>query len=264
VVILPLPPEAAGKARRVARRLAAKARYKPSQTGIEMAGYLVLLTSLAPNDWPPERLASTYRLRWQIELAFKRMKSLVGLEDLRAKDPDLARLLIALGIRHVGSETAAALATTFGSLERLLSASLEELQATSGVGNVAGASVHAWFQDEQSRAMVERMLARGVRPRARQRSSGPLEGKTFVITGTLSQPRPAVAARIEAAGGKVVGAVSKKIDYLVVGESPGSKVDQARKAGVAIVDEPALEALLAGQAPPAEASDEAAQAALPL
>jgi len=94
VVILPLPPEAAEKARRAARRLAAKARYKPSQAGIEMAGYLVLLTSLAPDDWPPERLASTYRLRWQIELAFKRMKSLVGLEDLRAKDPDLARLWI--------------------------------------------------------------------------------------------------------------------------------------------------------------------------
>jgi hypothetical protein len=94
VVILPLPPEAAEKARRAARRLAAKARYKPSEAGIEMAGYLVLLTSLAQNDWPPERLASTYRLRWQIELAFKRMKSLVGLEDLRAKDPDLARLWI--------------------------------------------------------------------------------------------------------------------------------------------------------------------------
>lgn len=94
VVILPMPPEAAEKARRAARRLAAKARYKPSLAGIEMAGYLVLLTSLPPDDWPPGRLASTYRLRWQIELAFKRMKSLVGLEDLRAKDPDLARLWI--------------------------------------------------------------------------------------------------------------------------------------------------------------------------
>jgi hypothetical protein len=94
VVILPLPPQAAEKARQAARRLASKARYKPSEAGIEMAGYLVLLTSLAPDDWPPERLAATYRLRWQIELAFKRMKSLVGLEDLRAKDPDLARLWI--------------------------------------------------------------------------------------------------------------------------------------------------------------------------
>lgn len=94
VVILPLPPEAAEKARRAARRLANKSRYKPSQAGIEMAGYLILLTSLPAKDWLPERLVSTYRLRWQIELAFKRMKSLVGLEDLRAKDPDLARLWI--------------------------------------------------------------------------------------------------------------------------------------------------------------------------
>lgn len=94
VVILPLPPEAAEKARRAARRLAVTARYTPSEAAIEMAGHLVLLTSLAPDHWPPERLASTYRLRWQIELAFKRMKSLIGLEDLRAKDPDLARLWI--------------------------------------------------------------------------------------------------------------------------------------------------------------------------
>lgn len=94
VVILPMPPEAAEKARRAARRLAVKARYKASEAAIEMAGYLVLLTSLARDDWPPDRLASTYRLRWQIELAFKRMKSLIGLEDLRAKDPDLARLWI--------------------------------------------------------------------------------------------------------------------------------------------------------------------------
>lgn len=94
VVIVPLPTEAAEKARKRARRLAAKAQYKSSEVAIEMAGYLMLLTSLAPQEWPPDRLAATYRLRWQIELAFKRIKSLVGLEDLRAKDPDLARLWI--------------------------------------------------------------------------------------------------------------------------------------------------------------------------
>ena len=86
-----------------------------------------------------------------------------------------------------------------------------------------------------------------------------------MITGTLSRPRPAVAARIEAAGGKVVGAVSKKIDYLVVGESPGSKVDQARKLGIPQLDEAALERLIAGEEPEDGASEAAAeQAALPL
>jgi DNA ligase (NAD+) len=168
----------------------------------------------------------------------------------RARAPDLGRLLIALGIRHVGSETAAALATAFGSLDRLVDAPVEEMQAVQGVGNVAGASVATWFAAPENRAMVQRLLDRGVHPVARQPLTGALDGLTFVITGTLSLPRPAVAARIEAAGGKVIGAVSKKIDYLVVGESPGSKVDQARKAGVGILDEAALDALIAGATPP--------------
>lgn len=94
LVILPLPPDAAEKARRAARRKARTWGYQATEAAVEMAGYLVLLTSLPPHEWPPERIAATYRLRWQIELAFKRMKSIVGLEDLRAKDPDLARMWI--------------------------------------------------------------------------------------------------------------------------------------------------------------------------
>jgi len=94
MVILPLPPAAAEKAKAAARRNANRWGYQASCDGVEMAGYLVLLTSLPAADWPAERLLATYRLRWQIELAFKRMKSLIGLEDLRAKDPDLARLWI--------------------------------------------------------------------------------------------------------------------------------------------------------------------------
>lgn len=165
----------------------------------------------------------------------------------RAREPDLPRLLIALGIRHVGSETAAVLAHHFGSLERLLEAPEEEIKAVPGVGNVAGASVAAWFAAEPNRDMVRRMLAYGVRPRVRERASGPLQGKKFVITGTLSAPRPAIQARIEAAGGQVVGGVSKAVDYLVVGDDAGSKVQQAEKLGIARLDEPALEALLRGE-----------------
>jgi DNA ligase (NAD+) len=165
----------------------------------------------------------------------------------RAREPDLARLLIALGIRHVGSETAAALAHHFGSLEGLLEAPEEEIKAVPGVGNVAGASVAAWFVADPNRDLVRRMLAYGVRPRVRERSSGPLQGKKFVITGTLSAPRPAIQARIEAAGGQVVGGVSKTIDYLVVGEDAGSKVKQAEKLGIPRLDESALAALLSGQ-----------------
>lgn len=94
LVILPLPPEAADKARRAARRNARSWGYKATEAAVEMAGHLMLFTSLSVSDWPPDKIASTYRLRWQIELAFKRMKSIVGLEDLRAKDPELARMWI--------------------------------------------------------------------------------------------------------------------------------------------------------------------------
>jgi DNA ligase (NAD+) len=169
----------------------------------------------------------------------------------RAKDPELPRLLIALGIRMIGSETAAALAAHFGSLERLLEASEEEIRATPGLGNVAAGSLIAWLAKESNRDLLKRLLANGVRPVVRQRRGGHLEGKTFVITGTLSAPRPAIAARLEAAGATVVGAVSKKVDYLVVGESAGSKLEQAKKLGITTLDEPALEALLDGSTPPA-------------
>ena len=94
LMILPLPPQAAEKARRAARRNARTWGYEATEAAVEMAGYLMLFTSLCAQQWPPDRIASTYRLRWQVELAFKRMKSIVGLENLRAKDPELARMWI--------------------------------------------------------------------------------------------------------------------------------------------------------------------------
>jgi hypothetical protein len=94
LVIAPLPPNAAARARLKAKRDARAAGYAPSATGLEAAGHLMLLTSLDPDHWPPDRLITAYRLRWQVELAFKRLKSIVGLEDLRARDPDLARTWI--------------------------------------------------------------------------------------------------------------------------------------------------------------------------
>ncbi|MEO3435613.1 transposase [Inquilinus sp. CAU 1745] len=94
LTIWPLPPDAAEKAREAARRTARRTGYTASEAAIEMAGYLMLLSSLPVGQWPAERLLAAYRLRWQVELAFKRLKSIVGLERLRAKDPDVARAWI--------------------------------------------------------------------------------------------------------------------------------------------------------------------------
>jgi DNA ligase (NAD+) len=183
----------------------------------------------------------------------------------RARHPDLARLLIGLGIRMIGSETAAALAAHVGSLERLLEASEEEIRSVQGLGNVAATSLIAWLGREENRDLLRRLIANGVRPQVRHKQKGRLDGKTFVITGMLSAPRPAIAARIAAAGGTVVGAVSKKVDYLIVGESAGSKVEQARKLGITQLDEAALERLLAGDDDATVSPDgNTRQAALPL
>jgi hypothetical protein len=94
LVIIPLPSQKIEKAQRKARKNASDGGYEPSKAGIEMAGFLMFITSLPAKEWTPERLLATYRLRWQVEIAFKRIKSIIGLENLRARDPDLARLWI--------------------------------------------------------------------------------------------------------------------------------------------------------------------------
>ncbi len=164
----------------------------------------------------------------------------------RARQPDLSRLLIGLGIRMIGGETATAIADHFGSLDALLAAPEEEIRTVSGLGNVAATHLIAWLARAENRELLERMQRNGLRPRERARRGGVLQGKSFVITGTLSRPRPAIAESIVAAGGTVAGGVSKKIDFLVVGENPGSKVDQARKLGIAVIDEDGLADLLRG------------------
>lgn len=164
----------------------------------------------------------------------------------RARHPDLARLLIGLGIRMIGGETATAISDHFGSLDALLAANEEEIRAVNGLGNVAATHLVAWLARDENRVLLDRLQRNGLRPRERARRSGVLQGKSFVITGTLTRPRPAIAESIVAAGGTVAGGVSKRVDYLVVGENPGSKVDQARKLGIAVIDEDGFAALMRG------------------
>ncbi len=171
----------------------------------------------------------------------------------RARRTTLPRLLIALGIRHVGETVADALASHFGDLDALLAADRETIAGIEGIGPTIAESVARFVDDPSNREEIERMLALGLEIEAPAASppdavATTLEGLTFVLTGTLSVPRPEMKKRIEAAGGKVTGSVSRKTRYLVAGADPGSKVDKARELDVEVLDEAGLEALLAGEA----------------
>lgn len=206
------------------------------------------------------RLSDVFALEKEQLLPLERMgarsaANLIAAID-RARETTLPRLLIALGIRHVGETVAELLASHFPDLRRLLEAGPEEMAAIEGIGPVIADSVTRFLQDPSNRKEIDRFLELGLTlasvPRAassaeddQTEGSKPLAGRTFVLTGSLRVPRPEAKARIEAAGGKVTGSVSRKTDYVVAGEDPGSKVDKARELGVEILDEAGLEALIA-------------------
>jgi len=156
-----------------------------------------------------------------------------------SKDRPLARLVFALGIRHVGSEMAEILAGHFGSLDALAEASVEELAAIPTVGPKIAESVHAWFQDDSNRRLVEKLRRAGVRLEAEAAArEGPLSGLSFVVTGTLSRwSRNEAEGLIKSLGGAAGSSVTKKTDYLVAGESPGSKLQKAQQYGTKILGE---------------------------
>ncbi|MFQ5478742.1 MAG: NAD-dependent DNA ligase LigA [Candidatus Binatia bacterium] len=167
----------------------------------------------------------------------------------------LSRLVYALGIRHVGENAARILARAFGSLQGIAAASEDELLALDGIGAEMARTLRAFFDDENNRTMIERLIEAGLEPGVDEHpSSSRLGGKTFVLTGTLSIPRNRVKDMIQAAGGTVSSSVSRKTDYLVAGDEPGSKLKKANELGVTVLDENRLMAILeqgAGPAPPA-------------
>jgi DNA ligase (NAD+) len=156
-------------------------------------------------------------------------------EIARSKENDLARLLFALGIRHVGERAARTLALRFGSLDAIASAAAEQLQRVPEIGPNTAAAVVAWFSHPSHRDLVERLRRHGVNFQSRETvppAQGPLSGKTVVITGTLPLAREQARRLLEAAGAKVAGSVSKKTDLVVVGEGSGTKLERARQLGV--------------------------------
>lgn len=165
----------------------------------------------------------------------------------KAKQVPLWRVLVALSIRHVGPTAARALATEFGSMERIQSASLEELSAAEGVGPTIAEAVIEWFKEPWHVEIVDKWAAAGVsmadeRDESVERT---LEGVTVVVTGSLVDfSRDSAKEAILARGGKAAGSVSKKTDYVVIGENAGSKADKAEQLGVPILDEDGFKELL--------------------
>jgi DNA ligase (NAD+) len=159
----------------------------------------------------------------------------------RSKDQPLWRLLVGLNIRHVGSHVAQVLADAFGSIDALMSATEDEIDAVPEIGPEIAATVAEWFSEEENRALIERLRAAGVRLEDETRpDSGPkpLEGKTIVLTGSLpTLSRDEATAQAQAAGARVASSVSKKTDFVVAGESAGSKLDKAISLGVELIDE---------------------------
>jgi DNA ligase (NAD+) len=164
-----------------------------------------------------------------------------------SKGRGLTRLLNALGIRLVGERVAHLLATRFGRLDALAAASTEELSHVHGVGDEIAESVTRFFADDTNRRVLAELRAARVDTREKGALEGPkpLEGKTLVLTGSLrSLTREAARDLVLRLGGRVTGSVSRKTDYVVVGEEPGSKADDARRLGVAVLDEAGFLALV--------------------
>jgi DNA ligase (NAD+) len=180
----------------------------------------------------------------------KSAENLISAIDRRKKIP-LNRLLYSLGIRHVGENIADMLARKWGSLNAVMLQTPESLVAVDGIGKTIAESVYSFFSDPGNREILARILENGVEILSVTPVAGKtLEGKSFVLTGTLPNlTRSQAKELIEAAGGKIASAVSRNTSYLVAGEAPGSKLDAARKMGVEIIDEPALMQLLEGESP---------------
>lgn len=166
----------------------------------------------------------------------------------KSKTVSFARFLYAIGIRHVGEHVAAILASRFQTLEEVMTASRDDLEIVEGIGPIVAESIVRFFRQDQNIRIVRQMLAAGVHIQyEKEKAPGFLEGQVFVLTGTLEHmTRGQAKDSIEALGGRVSGSVGRNTDYLVVGKSPGSKVDRAKALGVRIIHEIDMSLLLKG------------------
>jgi DNA ligase (NAD+) len=192
-------------------------------------------------------VADLYELRAEQLLPLERMGE-KSVENLLAaiaasKEQPLWRLLAALGIPHVGVTVARTLASSYGTIDRLAAASVEELCGVEEIGEIMANAIHGWFRDHDVITLLGKLRAAGLNFGERDAKSsvpaadGPLKGTIWVLTGTLSISREEAAEMIRAKGGKVSGSVSAKTTYLLAGEEAGSKLDKAQKLGVKVLNE---------------------------
>jgi DNA ligase (NAD+) len=187
--------------------------------------------------------ADLYYLKLDDLLSLERMGEKLASNILAAieksKDTTLARLIFGLGIRHVGEHVAQVLADNFSSIEDIRSASEEELGAVPEIGPVIAGSIKLFFAQPENIRVIEKLERAGVKPRTKKATSGgALEGKTLVFTGTLlSFTREEAEEKVRLLGGHAASSVSRSTDFVVAGESAGSKLDKARELGIKVLTE---------------------------
>jgi DNA ligase (NAD+) len=230
----------------VKRRL----RHFAQRGAMDIQGLGDVMVELIVNADLATDVAALYALQFDDLIQLERQgersveKLLQGIET--SKSQPLWRLIFGLGILHVGNSSARSLADHFGSVEAIRNASVEELESVDDVGAIVAGSIRDYLSDEENLEMLERLKAAGLVLEAEvsgegdgEAAPGKFEGTTWVITGTLSESRDAIAEVIRANGGKVSGSISKKTTYLLAGEKAGSKLTKAEKLGVKVLSEEA-------------------------
>jgi DNA ligase (NAD+) len=199
-----------------------------------------------------KNFADLYKLEFHRIAELERMgeKSAANVMDSieKSRHRSLARLIAALGIRHVGIRSAEILADEFGSLKALMNAPVEQLEQIDQIGPVMAKSIYEHFRDKKNRSIIEQMLTAGVAPKAaKQKKGDALSGKTIVVTGTLENfTRKQIEETIKANGGKTSSSVSKKTSFVLAGNDPGTKLQKAQKLGVEIITEQQFKKIIMG------------------
>ncbi len=226
-----------------------------SKSGLDIEGFGQRWIDVLVNSGRVRSPADLFTLTEQDLMRFERMgirlaSKLIAALDKARRETSLQRLISGLGIRHVGEQTSRTLARAFGNLGELAAATRADLETLPDIGPEVSASIANFFDDASNKALIARLRELGLDP-AREETLAdkpalPLAGKKILFTGTLSIPRARAQDMAEAAGAEPVSGVSKKLDYLVAGESPGSKLEKARALGVTILDENGFNKLLRG------------------